>query len=110
MISRPKAQSGQRGTLAIELALVKPVGVSRKFLLLDVATSSHTHTARAAITHTAQVPAFDNLGDDSSPDVRDAPSPGKTMEKPASPLPSVSSEFLCFSSTIFTMGPHDFFL
>jgi hypothetical protein len=51
---------------------------------------------------------FDNLGDDSSPDVREAPSLGTTMEKPVSPLPSASGEFLCFSFMILTVGPDDF--
>jgi hypothetical protein len=109
-ISRPKARPGPRGTSAIELALTKPVGVSKKFHLLDVAASSHTNTACTTTTHTAWVPAFDNLGDDSSPDVHEAPSPGKTMEKPVSLPPLVSGEFLRFSFEIFTMGPDNFIL
>jgi hypothetical protein len=55
--------------------------VSKKFHLLDVAASSHAHAMGTAVTHTARVSAFNNLGDDSSPDVREAPSLGRTMEK-----------------------------
>jgi hypothetical protein len=48
----------------IELALAKPIGVSKKFCLLDVAASSHARAAGATMTHTSRVPAFDNLGND----------------------------------------------
>jgi hypothetical protein len=109
-ISRPKARPGLQGTSVIELALAKPLGVSKFFCLLDVAFSSQAHAASAAMTRAARVPAFNNLSDDSSPDVCEAPSPGMTMEKPASPPPSASGEFLCFSFTILTMGLDDFFL
>jgi hypothetical protein len=95
--------------VAVELALAKPVGVSKKFCLLDVAALSHARATSAVTTRTARV-AFDNLGDDSSPDVHEAPSPETTMEKHVSPLPSVSGEFLRFSSTILTVGPDDFLL
>jgi hypothetical protein len=54
------------------------------------------------------VPAFDHLGDNSSSDVREAPSSGTTMEKPVSPLPSASGEFLCFCFIILTVVPDDF--
>jgi hypothetical protein len=92
------------------LALAKPVGVSKKFHLLDLATSFHEPCSTgAATTRIARVSAFDNLDDDSSPDVRKAPSPGKTIEKRVSPPPSVSGEFLRFSFTIFPMGPDNFF-
>jgi hypothetical protein len=68
------------------------------FHLLYVAASSHgPHTAGATATHATQVPAFDNLEDDSSPDVRNTPSLEKTVEKHTSSPPSVSSEYLCFS-------------
>jgi hypothetical protein len=109
-ISHPKARPGPRGTSAIELALVKPVGVYKKFCLLDVAASSHARATSAAITHTTRVQAFDNLGDDTSSDVHEAPSPKTTMEKHASPPPSTSGEFLHFSSTILIVGPDDFLL
>jgi hypothetical protein len=39
-IARPKAKSRPRCTSEIELALVKPFGVSKMFCLLDVAASS----------------------------------------------------------------------
>jgi hypothetical protein len=77
---------------------VKPVGVSKKFRLLDVADSSHgPYTIGVASTHAAQVPAFDNISDDSSPDVHKTASSKKTVEKHASPPPSVYGESLHFS-------------
>jgi hypothetical protein len=77
---------------------VKLLGISKKFHLLDVAASSHGfHAMGITATHAARVLAFNNLGDDSSLDVRKTPSPAKAVEKCASPPPSVSSEFLRFS-------------
>jgi hypothetical protein len=73
-IARWKAKPGPWGTSEIELAIVKLVGVSKKFRLLDVAALSHEHHAMGAtMTHTARVLAFDNHGDDSLPDVRKTP-------------------------------------
>jgi hypothetical protein len=63
----------------------------------------------ATVTHTVWVPAFDNLGNDSSPDVREAPSSTRMMEKPVSLPHLVSGEFLRFGFTIFTVGPDNFF-
>jgi hypothetical protein len=64
-ITRPKAKLGPRGMSEIELALAKPVGISKKFCLLDVEASSHgLCNTGATMTHTACVPAFDNLDDD----------------------------------------------
>jgi hypothetical protein len=77
--------------------------VSKKFHLLDVAISSHAHA------HTARVPAFDNLDDDSTLDVHKTPSPERMTEKRVSPPPSASREFLRFSFTIFTVDPDNFF-
>jgi hypothetical protein len=85
-----------RGTSEIELALAKPIGVSKKFHLRDNYSVS-------------RVRAFDYLGDDSSSDVRKTPSPERATEKCVSPPPLASGEFLCFSFTIFTMGPDNFF-
>jgi hypothetical protein len=97
MIARPKAKPRPRGTSEMELALPKHVGVSKKFRLLDVAASSHgLHAVGIAATHVARVLAFDNLSD-----VHKTPSSAKTVEKCVSPLPSVSSEFLCFSFALF---------
>jgi hypothetical protein len=109
-ISRPKASPGPRGTFAIELALVKPLGVSKKFRLLDVAASCQACAVGVTMTRTALVSGFNNLGDDSSPSVHEAPSLGATMEKPASPPPSAPGEFFCFSFVILTAGLDDFFL
>jgi hypothetical protein len=52
-IARPKVKPGTRGTSEIELALVKPIGVSKKFHLLDVVASSHAHATGATMTHIA---------------------------------------------------------
>jgi hypothetical protein len=104
-IARPKAKPRPRGMSEIELALAKPVGVSKNFRLLDVVASSHARVTGATATRTTRVLAFDNLSDDSSPDVREAPSPGKMMEKLVSPPPLVSGEFLHFSFVFFCCGP-----
>jgi hypothetical protein len=98
-IARLKARPGLRGMSEIELALMKHVGVSNNFHILDVASSScGPHATGAIATLTARVLAFDNLADDSSPDVRKTPSPGNMMEKHASSPPLVSGEFFyhCF--------------
>jgi hypothetical protein len=80
------------------LAITKPVGVSKKFHLLDVAASTHgLHAAGVTLTHAAWVLAFDNLGYDSLPDLSKTPSPTKTVEKRASPPLSMSDKFLHFS-------------
>jgi hypothetical protein len=89
----------------IELALAKPVGVSKKFFLLGVAALSQRLLARGLtvvrVGRPARVLALDNLGDDSSPDVHKAPSPERTAEKFVSPPPSMAGEFLLFSFTLF---------
>jgi hypothetical protein len=70
-ITRPKPKPGLHGTSEIELPLAKPIGVSKKFHLLDIVGSSHgSHSTCDATTHAAWVPAFDILGDDSLSDVR----------------------------------------
>jgi hypothetical protein len=109
-ISHPKARPGLRGMSVIELALMKPLGVFKKFHLLDVADSSQACTTGITMTHTTRVSAFDNLSDDSSPDVCEAPSPGATMEKLASPPPLASGEFLRFNFAILTVGLDELFL
>jgi hypothetical protein len=109
-ISRPKARAGPRGTSKIELALAKPIGVSKKFCLLDAVGSSHVpHATGIVTTRAARVPAFDNLDDDSSLDVRKTPSLVRTIERCASLPPSVSGEFLCFGFTFVTAGPDNCF-
>jgi hypothetical protein len=88
MIVKPRARTGPQGTSEIELAPVMPVRVSKKFCPLDVAASSHGLHAGLTMTHverTSRVPTFDNLSDDSSPDVRKTPSPRRVHEKCASP-------------------------
>jgi hypothetical protein len=108
-ISRLKARPRLRGMSAIELALANPIGVSKKFCLLHVAASFHARTAGTTVTCTARVLAFDSLGDDSSSDVHEAPSPRRMMEKLVSPSPSLFGEFLRFGFVIFTLGPDNFF-
>jgi hypothetical protein len=92
------------------LALAKPVGVSKKFHLLDAAGSSQgPHTMGVAVTRVARVSAFDNLGDDSSPHVCKTPSRVRMIERHASLPPLVSGEFLCFSFAYVTVGPDNCF-
>jgi hypothetical protein len=90
----------------IELTLVNPVGVSKFFFLLDVAVPSpRLPTRNLVLTHigwVARVPAFDNLGDDSSQDVHKTPSPKRTAEKRTCPLPSTFGEFLLFKLRLFS--------
>jgi hypothetical protein len=90
----------------IELALAKPIGVSKKIHLLDVAVLPDAPRASGVtMVHAARVATFDNLGRDLSPDTHAAPSPKGRIEKRASSLkrmtekctflsPSVSVEFL----------------
>jgi hypothetical protein len=91
------------------LSLAKPVRVSKKFCLLDVAASSHgPHTVGTTSTRAARVPTFNNLSDDSLLDVCKTPSPKKMVEKHASALPSVSGE-ICILASLCCYGPHDCF-
>jgi hypothetical protein len=99
-IARPKAKPGPCGTSKIELALVKPIGVSKKFHLLDVATLSHgLHTACHRDSRCLSA-AFDNLDDDSLSDVHKTPLPTKTIEKHPCPPPLVFGQFMYFSFTL----------
>jgi hypothetical protein len=73
-----RAKPEPQDTSEIELALVKLIGVSKKICLLDVPASSHEVRNKGPTTAyggecIAHVVAFDNLGDDSSPDVRKTP-------------------------------------
>jgi hypothetical protein len=53
-IAQLKAKPGPPGTSEIELALARPVEMSKKFLLLDVAASSHgLHAAGVTTSHAA---------------------------------------------------------
>jgi hypothetical protein len=60
--SWPKTKPGPQGTSEIELAPAKPVGVSKKFCLLDVTAQSHSPPAEAAVMtrveNTPHVPAL----------------------------------------------------
>jgi hypothetical protein len=84
----------------IELAFAKPVEVSNFFCLLDVSASSHgVHDEGPDMAYSceraARMMAFDNLGDDSLPDVHKIPSPKGAGEKRPAPLSSISAWFLC---------------
>jgi hypothetical protein len=76
---QPKAKLGLQGTSEIELVFVKLIGVSKKLCLLDLPGSSHgprdkDHVVTKVDERAACVMAFDNLGDDSSLDIRGSPS------------------------------------
>jgi hypothetical protein len=48
---------------------VKPVGVSKKFQLSDVAALPHApHASSMTVVRAARVPTLDNLSGDSSPE------------------------------------------
>jgi hypothetical protein len=73
-----------QGMPKIELALMKPVGISKFFCLLDVVAPSHGHRGVGlAMIHAgeraARMVAFDNLGDE------------KVVEKSPASLPSMPS-------------------
>jgi hypothetical protein len=64
--------------------------------LLDASSSSHgpcsgCPTATKASEHTARVLAFNNLGDDSSPDVHETPLPQESKEERLPPPPLMPS-------------------
>jgi hypothetical protein len=82
-VVRPNLRPGLRGTSEIELALAKPIWVSKKFCFSDMPSSSLGHhdeggpIAQMTSKHTSHVIKFVSLGD-SSPDTH-RPSPlGKT--------------------------------
>jgi hypothetical protein len=103
--ARLKVKPRSCGMSEIELALAKPIGVFKKFRLLDVAASSHRpRTMGVATSRAARVPTFDNLDDDSSPEVCKTPSPKQTIQEHTSLPPLVSSKFLRFSFTLVTAG------
>jgi hypothetical protein len=90
-----KARPGLCGTLEIGLALEKLVGLSKMLHQLDVVASFHElRAAGIAVTRTTRVPAFGNLGDDSSPNVHKTPSSEWMMENHASLSPMVVFAFL----------------
>jgi hypothetical protein len=63
---------------------VKPVWLSKKIHLLDVAALPHDpHALSASVVRAARVLVFDNLGGDSSPDTRATPSLEGSIEKRA---------------------------
>jgi hypothetical protein len=94
-VVHPKAKTRPQGTSEIELALAKPIAMSKKFCLLNIMAPSHGVRSAGLVVAcadecVAQVTAFDNLGDDSSLDARRTPSLKRAMEKCVTPLPSMS--------------------
>jgi hypothetical protein len=61
------------------------------------------------VERASQVPAFDNLSDDSSLDVHEIPSPKRVGGKHASPPPSVPCVSLCSRFAFVTTSPDDCF-
>jgi hypothetical protein len=102
----PRAKPTPQGTSEIELAFAKPVEVSNFFCLLDVpASSDGVHDEGPGMAYgcerAAHMMAFDNLGDDSLPDVHKIPSPKGAGEKRPAPPPSISAWFLCCIFALF---------
>jgi hypothetical protein len=93
-----KAKLGPKGTSEIELIVAKPIGVSKKFCLSDVPGSSPSRcdeSHRAVQTVAEQAPRiiyFDNLGDDSSPDLCEALPSKRVADVPLPPPPSMHGE------------------
>jgi hypothetical protein len=84
-----------RGTSEIELALVKPIGVSKKFCFSNMPSSTQGwhdkggHVVQAVGEPVARVIKFTSL-DDSSSDVRELSPPGKTI---AMDVPNASNGY-----------------
>jgi hypothetical protein len=105
-VVRPRAKLVPQGTSEIELALPKLVGVSKFFCLLDVPASTHEIRDKGpAVAYggecVAHVMAFDNLGDDSLPDICRTPTPRRTGETHPAPPPSLSGWILRCIFTLF---------
>jgi hypothetical protein len=69
---------------------VKPVGVSKFFCFSDASGTSQGprnegYTMTSIGERATHVVAFNNLGDDSSSDIRGVPSPRETEEMPPPP-------------------------
>jgi hypothetical protein len=96
-----KAKSGSRDTSEIELILAKPIRVSKIFCLSDVPDSSQnqhdeSHCLVQMIGERApHVITFDNLNDDSSPDVHGTSPLGKVADVPLLPPPFIPCELSC---------------
>jgi hypothetical protein len=78
---------------------VKLIGVSKKCCLSDAPGPSHGsrdegRTMTNNTEHVARVAAFNNLGDDSSPDICGVPSPKETEEMAPPPLPFIPGRHL----------------
>jgi hypothetical protein len=91
----PRVKLRPQGTSEIELALIMLVVVSKKTCLLDAPSSSHGRhddglAATKADEHVAHVAAFNNMGDDSSPNIRVAPLPQEIQEERLPPPPLMS--------------------
>jgi hypothetical protein len=73
-VVQSRVKPGPQSMLEIELALAKPVGISIFLLSRCTGPRDEGLTTTNVGERTAHVVAFDNLGDDSSPDVRGTPS------------------------------------
>jgi hypothetical protein len=75
-VIHPKAKPRPKGTFEIELILVKPIRVSKTFCFSDVLDSFKSQCDEGqrmvenVVEQAPRVITFDNLGDDSSPDIR----------------------------------------
>jgi hypothetical protein len=81
---------------------VNPIGVSENFCFLDLLGSSHGPRDEDRIVtkvdeRGAHVMAFNNLGDDSSSDIHEAPLPRVTEEVPPPSPPFMPSEFVHYT-------------
>jgi hypothetical protein len=99
----PKPKSGPRGMSEIELALAKPIGVSKKFCFPDMPSSSQGRhdesgpVVQAASKLEAHVISFAKLGD-SSPDTPEALPLGKTATTDVLPPPMATHGWYSYYS------------
>jgi hypothetical protein len=93
-----KAKPRPKDTSKIELILVKPIGVSKKFCLSYALGPSQRwcdegHQSVGTVVERAPcIISFDKLGNDSSSDVGDASPPKRMVDAPLPPLPLLHGE------------------
>jgi hypothetical protein len=90
-VIRLKPKLRPRGMSKIELALAKPIGVSKKFCFSDMLRFSQSRrdeggpVVQATSERASRVLSFANLGD-SSPDTHKASPSEKTVDVPSPPI------------------------
>jgi hypothetical protein len=90
-VIHPKAKLGPKGMSEIELILAKLIRVSKIFCFSDVLGSSQSQCdegqckIETIVERSPRVITFDNLGDDSSPDIHEASPPKRIANVPQSP-------------------------